>query len=320
MEFIQGFQSLNRKLRNPVLTIGNFDGVHLGHQKIIRQAVEQARSRQGECVAMTFRPHPLAYLRPQSQLKLITTYSEKRDLLSSLGVDIIIEQPFTPEFAEFSAQDFFQRIIVERVQPEAVIIGYDFGFGKNREGNVQTLKALGQAAGIEVTEVSQQSLAGEVISSSRIREHLLNGDMAKAKSFLGREFSYRGVVSRGAGRGKILGFPTANLNIGDFNDKLVIPFGVYVTHAVIDGVELPSVTNVGIRPTFVEGADFPAWVECHVLDFGSRPDFARGFYGKTLEVRFVRRLRPECKFADVEALKAAVLEDIRQARQILGVG
>jgi riboflavin kinase/FMN adenylyltransferase len=319
MDLVPGFQQLNRKLTSPVMTIGNFDGVHLGHQKIIRLAVEKARARRGECVAMTFRPHPLAYLRPHSELKLITTYAEKLDLLAALGVDVIIEQPFTPEFAELSAQEFFQKIILDQVKPEAIVIGYDFGFGKNREGNVKTLQAFSHPAGIEFNEVTQQQTAGEVISSSRIREHLLRGDVDKAKLLLGREFSYRGTVSRGAGRGKNLGFPTANIRVADFQDKLVLPYGVYVTHAVIDGVELPSVTNVGVRPTFDVASEFPAWIECHVLGFGDRPELAQGFYGKTLEVRFVQRLREERRFANVEQLKEAVLQDIRRARQILGV-
>lgn len=318
MEVVQGYKHLPRVILHPVLTIGNFDGLHVGHQRMIQQAIDKARLRQGQCVAMTFTPHPQAVLRPDlPPPQRITTDEEKRDLFAALGVDILIEQPFTRDFASITAEEFFETVIDRAIRAEAIVIGYDFGFGKNREGSIRTLTELANQRGIELTLVSAQVLSSEnreVISSSKVRDCLLKGDLESAHAFLGREFSYRGVVVTGDGRGRKIGFPTANLQLvgTGVESKLSLPHGVYVTRAVIQGEVLPSVTNIGIRPTFSIGSsNFPSCIECHILD--STLDL----YGQEIEVRFVKRLREERKFAGVEELKAQIAQDVRKAREVL---
>lgn len=318
MEVVQGFKHLPRVILHPVLTIGNFDGLHVGHQRIIQQAIQKARALQGQCVAMTFTPHPQSVLRPDLPLpQRITTDEEKRTLFAELGVDLLIEQPFTQDFASISAEEFFETVIDRTIGAEAIVIGYDFGFGKNREGSIRTLTELARHRGIELTLVSAQVLSPEnreVISSSRVRDYLLKGELKSANALLGREFSYRGVVVTGDGRGRKIGFPTANLQLvgTGVESKLTLPHGVYVTRAFIEGKEYPSVTNIGIRPTFSsESTYFPLCIECHLLD--SNLDL----YGQEIEIRFVTRLREERKFAGIAELKAQIVEDIRCAREVL---
>lgn len=314
MEVVQGFSHLSVPLIHPVLTIGNFDGVHVGHQRMIRLAVEKARARHGQCVVITFSPHPQEVLRPDlPPPPRITTEEEKREIFASLGVDLLIEQPFTREFASTSAREFFETILCSRVQAEAIVIGYDFGFGKNREGSIQTLTQLANQKGMELTLVSAQVLNprdSEVISSSKIRELLIQGKLEQANALLGREFSYRGKVVQGDGRGRKIGFPTANLRFVE-SAKLSLPYGVYVTRAIVDGKEYPSVTNIGRRPTFFSDfGDFPAWIECHLLDLDL------DLYDRQLEVRFLARLREEKKFENIAALKVQISEDIAKAWQL----
>ncbi len=319
MEVIRGFELVNRSWPHVVVTIGNFDGVHRGHQKILGLAVEQARVRNGTSIAFTFRPHPQISLRPERELHLLCSYEEKLDLIAACGIDITIEQPFSREFSTTNPEQFFSEVLLKRLSAEAIVVGYDFGFGKERGGHLQILEELCKRAGVQLTIVQAQQESGTVVSSSRVRAHLLAGEVEEANHLLGREFTYRGVVVRGEGRGRKIGFPTANLRL---EHKLVLPWGVYATKAVLeDGVILPSVTNVGVRPTFKapEGQEptshekgFPALIETHVL--GSDLDL----YGRTLQVRFVKRLREERKFSGVDALKAQIALDAVEARQILG--
>jgi len=299
---------------HPVLTIGNFDGVHIGHQRIIRLAVEKARQLQGQCVAMTFTPHPQEILRPGQVSSLrITTDEEKIELLERLGVDVLIEQPFDRDFAAMLPQEFFEKVICQTVRAESIVIGYDFGFGKDRQGSIQTLFELSKKQGIELTQVPVQTLESsrsEVISSSRVREFLLKGQIESANALLGHEFLYRGIVVHGDGRGRKIGFPTANLKLIGTGTKFSLPNGVYVTRALIEGKAYPSVTNIGVRPTFQKEND-GACVECHILDSQELD-----LYGHQLEIRFLSRLREEKKFAGVDELKMQIVEDIRRAEGV----
>lgn len=318
METVRGIRSLNKSLPHAVLTIGNFDGVHLGHQRIIGLAVEKARALGGTAVAYTFRPHPQVALRPGANVQLLLTYDEKLEWLAALGLDMTIEEPFSREFSTVAPQEFFTDVILRRLNAEAIVVGYDFAFGKERAGTLQALEEFCKKAGVELTVVAPQRASAEVVSSSRIRQHLAAGEVDNAAALLGREFFYRGVVVRGEGRGRKLGFPTANLKI---ENKLTLPYGVYATWAVLDGQRLPSVTNVGVRPTFTtqaagggptDGHELPALVETHLLDT------TQDLYGKTLEVRFVKRLREERRFPGIDALKAQISADASQARVLLG--
>jgi len=309
MEVVRGFQALARTLKHPVVTIGNFDGVHLGHQHIIRLAQEKARARGGSTVVYTFRPHPQVALRPGANIQLLSTYDEKLEMLASLGVDLTIEEPFSREFSTITSERFFTDVLLHRLNAEAIVVGYDFAFGKGREGHLETLEAFCQKSGVELTVVQPQRVGPEVVSSSRVRQHLLAGDLDSANQLLGREFFYRGVVVRGEGRGRKIGFPTANLKL---ENKIAIPYGVYVTWALLGDRRFPSVTNVGVRPTFESDNELPAVIETYLLDQ------TIDLYGNTLEVRFVRRLRAEKKFSGIDELKTQIAKDVTEARGVLG--
>ncbi len=319
MEVVRGFEQLQKVPPRVVVTIGNFDGVHLGHQRILKLAVEQARSLSGTSLAFTLKPHPQISLRPERELHLLCSYDEKLRLIEEAGIDVTIEQPFSREFSTTDPEQFFSEVLLKRLNSVAIVVGYDFGFGKGREGHLAALEGWCKKAGVRLTVVQAQQQDGEVVSSSRIRAHLLAGEVELASKLLGREFCYRGVVVRGEGRGRKIGFPTANLRL---EQKLVLPWGVYATRAVLDdGTVFPSVTNIGIRPTFrspdgqsltAHEREFPALIETHLLDT------TMDLYGRSLEVRFVKRLREEKKFSGMEALKAQIVLDAEGARQILG--
>jgi riboflavin kinase/FMN adenylyltransferase len=319
METFRGIQTISCSFSQPVVTIGNFDGVHLGHQQIIRLAIEKAKSRGGTSIAYTFRPHPQQALNPGAHLQLLTTYDEKLELLGQTGLDVTVEEPFSREFSTVSPNEFFNEMLLKRLGARAIVVGYDFAFGKERQGHLQALEELCRGAGVELTVVSPQRVDGEVASSSKIRQHLLAGEVENATRLLGREFHYRGIVVKGEGRGRKLGFPTANLQI---ENKLTLPYGVYATwarcEALFPGQLLPSVTNVGVRPTFQstasseEGAkELPALVETHLFDR------TVDLYGNIFEVRFVKRLREERRFPNVEALKSQIFADAALAKSLL---
>jgi riboflavin kinase/FMN adenylyltransferase len=245
-------------------------------------------------------------------VQLLTTYDEKLELLAAQGLDAVIEEPFSREFSTVAPHEFFTDVILRRLSAQAIVVGYDFAFGKERAGTLQALEEFCKGAGVELTVVPPQRADTEVVSSSRIRQHLKTGEVEAASALLGREFFYRGVVVKGEGRGRKIGFPTANLKL---ENKLALPYGVYATWAVLDGKRMPSVTNIGVRPTFQgAGPELPALVETHLL--GQTIDL----YGKELEVRFVCRLREERKFPGIEALKAQIAQDAGEAAHILAAG
>ncbi len=309
--FVAGVSQLSNPPSRAVVTIGNFDGVHLGHQTIIAAAVEQAKARGGVSIAFTFKPHPRLALNPADPVPLLCTYSEKIDLLGKAGIDLVVEEPFSREFSTTSPETFFSDVLLRRLNAEAIVVGYDFAFGKERSGGLAALEASCKAARVQLTVIPPQRAGSEIVSSSAIRAHLLKGDLPAGNRLLGREFSYTGVVVRGEGRGRKLGFPTANLQL---ENKLALPYGVYATWAVTGGRLHPSVTNVGVRPTFGPAPgneDLPALVECHLLDASI------DLYGSALEVRFVERLREERKFPSIDALKAQISADAGQARALL---
>lgn len=300
------------------VTIGNFDGVHLGHQEIIRTTLQKAGSDGLEPVAFTFRPHPQSVLRPDRAPALLLTYDEKRELLLSHGIQRVVEQPFDPAFAATSPEGFFAQTLVGREKARQIIVGYDFTFGRERTGHLQVLQDLCDRAGVGLTVVAPRRLEQEVVSSSVIRGLLLAGQVRDAARLLGRPFFYQGPVARGDQRGRKLGFPTANLGVGG---KLLLPLGVYATWAWVDGEKFPSVTNIGVRPTFADPSGGAASggpvCETHVLDASGRwsPD---GLYSRELRVEFMGRIREEKKFAGLAELSAQIAQDSGSARQILG--
>jgi riboflavin kinase/FMN adenylyltransferase len=289
-----------------VVAIGNFDGVHLGHQQII----SVAKSLKKDCAVtvLTFNPHPTIELRPQAPLKLLMTYEEKRMQLEHYGVDFCVEEPFDAQFSQTTAHDFFHVILKERLKAVAIIVGEDFSFGHRREGNLDLMRKFCQETGTILKVVPAVMVEGAPVSSSRIRDCLAAGDLKTAQNFLGKSFFYRGEIVHGDKRGRTLGFPTANMKC---EEKFPLLPGVYVTSVSWRNQVYPSVTNIGTRPTFQNSEHhglIPLRIETHILD----QDF--DLYGETLEVCFEKHLRPEKKFSSIQELVTQIKADTFLAR------
>ena len=291
-----------------VITIGNFDGVHLGHQTLFRKVKERARAVGGQSVVITFDPHPIKLMRPDKQLPLLTTTAQKIKLLADLEVDVIIIHPFTPEFGAMPAREFVQYYLVQRLRAREVVIGHDYRFGRNREGNIALLQTLGAEFGFPVHVVDAIQINNTVVSSTLIRNLIREGKVSAAQVFLGRPYEVTGEVIRGHGRGaRLLGFPTANLAVD--NGLLVPAAGIYAVRVELRGQIFPAVANIGICPTF---NNQELSLEVFLMDFD------QDIYGAELAVQFVQRLRDEQRFADVPALVAQIKRDVAAARQIIG--
>lgn len=308
IKIFKGHQEVHQNFSSVVLTIGNFDGLHLGHRQIIESVITKAKSIAGTSVVYTFRPHPQEILGPNNQIDLINTYDEKLMLLSQMGVDIVIEQPFNREFSSTSAENFLRDIIVKKLCPKAIHVGYDFGFGKDRAGSLEVLTKLCKEEDVDLVICKPVKIGDSICSSTRVRECLRSGDVKGANGLLGREFFYRGLVIRGNGRGKKIGFATANVHS---DAKLMVKEGVYATRAVHNGKVFESVTNIGRQPTFNLDNPVPVVMETHFLGFD------KDIYGETIEVRLVERIRDEKKFSGVDELIVQIGKDIELAKKIL---
>ncbi len=294
-------------LQNSWLTIGVFDGVHRGHQEIVAKLTAGAHGNGAPAVVLTFWPHPGLVLGKRKKLKCLTMPDERADLLGALGVDAVITQPFTPEFANFSSLDFM-RLVSKRLDLRSLWIGYDFALGHNRTGDFERLSELGKELGYGVQAIGPVKNGTGVLSSSLIRQRVQNGDMTHATKSLGRFYALSGPVVHGDGRGRKINIPTANI---DYSKEKVIPaFGVYACWAWIGEQKRPAAVNIGINPTFTPDKETPN-VEAHLLDF------SRDLYGEELKLEFVGRLRDEMKFEGVEALLEQIHADIRETREIL---
>ncbi|MEW6057207.1 MAG: bifunctional riboflavin kinase/FAD synthetase [Bdellovibrionota bacterium] len=308
MKIFRGHAEVDQKFSCPIVTIGNFDGLHLGHRRIIEDVLKQARQKGGTSVVYTFRPHPHLALAPDEDLQLINTYDEKIDLLREIGVDVVVEEPFSREFSTNSPEFFFNDILVGKLSANTIYVGYDFGFGKNRAGSLELLKKLCAGRGIELVVTEPFKINGETCSSSRIRNYIKDGNVSAASELLGRPFFYRGLVIRGQGRGHKIGFATANVHT---ESKLRVKEGVYATFAVYGGKRYLSVTNVGRQPTFNKSDDAPVAVETHLFDFD------QDIYGEVLEVQMVERIRDEVRFGGIDELVAQIRKDAEVAKKIL---
>ena len=305
MRIIRDFNELTVPLPGAVVTIGNFDGVHLGHREIFRSVVRKARATGGTSVVLTFVPHPLKILAPERAPRLINTYAEKERLIEASCIDVLICVPFTREVAGLSAARFVEEILVGRIGVRHLIVGYDYAFGRNREGNADFLIRMGTNLGFSVEVLAPIARQGEVYSSTRIRRFLAEGKVAEAVALLGRHFTLEGEVVHGAKRGAALGFPTANLA----TEKEILPCpGVYAVKVRRGQELLDGVVNIGSNPTF--GGETVS-VEVHLLDFQGR------IYGETLRLCFIARLRGERRCADPACVAAAIRADIGRAREIL---
>jgi len=308
MELIEDLNQIKAPFHNAVVTIGNFDGVHKGHQALLKQVIETGARIGGTSIAITFEPHPLRAL-GLSTPPLITRRDQKIELLESSGIDVLLCLPFDKAFAQISAQEFIEDILVKKIGMKTIIIGPDYNFGKNRTGNVELLKAKGGELGYETIVpdwIRDVEIDKKRISSTRIRKAVMDGHVDRAKHYLGRFYQIRGKVIKGRKRGgSQLGFPTANIKL---HDELCPKFGVYaVTVETIYG-KFKGVANIGFSPTFGDGI---FTIEVHILDF------KEDIYGSRIRVNMVKRLRDEIKFSSIAQLSDQIRKDIEKAKEIL---
>jgi riboflavin kinase/FMN adenylyltransferase len=284
--------------REPVYaTIGNFDGVHLGHQAILESVIHAARSRSAPSLLISFDPHPLAVVAPSRGPKLLQTRRQKLEAIEATGVDGMLLLPFDRELAALTGEEFFEAYLTERIRFAGIHVGSNFRFGHARGGDVRLLETIGAKLGFSVRAVPPVTIDGETVSSSAIRAAIDEGDVARAGAMLGRPFAVTGEVVRGEGRGRLLDFPTANVAV----DNETIPArGVYVTETLAFASRFPSITNVGVRPTF---GGTTLSVESHLIDVDE------DLYGERVEVRFLARLRDEQKFAGPAELADQIARD-----------
>lgn len=289
------------------LTIGSYDGLHLGHQLILKEMVKQAHRAGCTAVALTFFPNPGTVLRGMSGRFYLTDPDEKAALMSELGVDLLVTIPFTRELASQSAADFVSKL-KQSLGLEQMWVGFNFTLGRNREGDIPTLTRLGEVFGYRLKVTEPLQIEGEIVSSSLIRGLLSSGEVEKAARMLGRPYSIPGEVVPGDGRGRTIGIPTANLDT--WPERIIPASGVYATWAWPGAIRFPSVTNIGVRPTFTPG-ETTQHVEAHLLDYH------QDLYGRNLRLEFAARLRGEQRFTSVDALRQQIQADIQQARGIL---
>ncbi|EHO15173.1 MULTISPECIES: bifunctional riboflavin kinase/FAD synthetase [Myroides] len=289
-----------------VATLGTFDGVHVGHQMIIKKLVDSAKANGGESLVLTFFPHPRMVLKQDNSIRLLNTIEEKKELLKGLGLDNLVIQKFDLEFAQLSAEEFVKQVLVDKFNISKIIIGYDHRFGKNRTADIHDLKAFGEKYGFEVEEISAQEIDHVSISSTKIRVALEeDGNMMLANEFLGYEYYFSGTVVHGKKLGRKLGFPTANIVV-DEDYKLIPENGVYVVESELNGVKVMGMMSVGINPTF---ADHPYTIEVNYLDWDG------DLYDQKLKVRILDRIRDELKFSGLDELIAKLKDDERVTRE-----
>jgi riboflavin kinase / FMN adenylyltransferase len=305
MAVISDLQKLTEPLINPVLTIGNFDGVHKGHLALFDMVKERAKSIDGQSALMTFDPHPIKVMKPGNGPPLITLTRQKLELIEDANIDVIFCIPFTKEFASISASEFVQDILVDRIGVKEVVVGYDYTFGQGRKGDIGLLQEMGQTLGFMVHVVEPVHVGDKLVSSTSIRKLVQDGNLSEAKQLLGRDYQILGTVVRGKNRGgRLLGFPTANLEL---IDELVPKLGVYAVNVIVGGQSYNGVTNIGYNPTFGKG---PFSVETHILDF------EENLLGKSIQVRFVKRLRDERPFGSIKDLADQIGRDVLSAREL----
>jgi riboflavin kinase/FMN adenylyltransferase len=308
MRIVRGLDQYPADAPPSVVAQGTFDGIHLGHQAVIRTAVERARTLGVRPVAVTFDPNPLAVLRPAEAPPELLPLEERLDRIAELGPDVCLVIPFTTQFAEVEADAYVKDVLLGLLRAREIVVGFNHAFGRGARGTPELLARTAGAAGVSVHVVPPLRVDGHAVSSTSIREALRQGDVRQAASFLGRPYALRGVVARGAARGRTLGFPTANLTAPP---GLPLADGVYAARAEWDGRSAPAVVNVGVRPT-VDGAT--RLVEAHLL--GVSPDL----YGRALTLAFLHRIRSERRFDSVDALRAQIAADAAIARRLLGDG
>lgn len=306
MRIIKDLSEISHPLKNAVVTIGNFDGVHIGHQALFSLVIEKAKSIDGTSVVITFEPHPIRVIKSNKHFQLITLYEQKVELISATGIDTLICITFTREFAATTARTFVKEILCDKIGMKAIVVGQDYSFGRKREGDIFLLKEMAVTNGFEVIISGWIEVEGGRISSTEIRNMVREGRVEEAEKLLGRHYQVRGTVIRGRDRGgRLLGFPTANLTL---YDELCPKGGVYAVTVEYNDITYKGVANIGYSPTFDNG-EFS--VEVHILDFD------QDIYDRPIRVNFIQRLRGEKKFPGPEALSAQISLDIEKARELL---
>ncbi len=306
MDCIESLDQITTPFKNAVITIGNFDGVHIGHQALFHEVIERADAINGTSIAMTFTPHPQRVLNQNNRPALITLYEQKKELIARTGIDVLISVPFTRAFADIPARAFVEDLLVRKIGMKAIVVGQDYSFGRNREGNIDYLKQHASSLGYEVIVagwIQDAQTRALRVSSTRIRKLVMAGKMPAARQLLGRYYQVRGVVTPGRGRGgKLLGCPTANITL---QDELAPENGVYVVTVTWQNRKYPGVANIGYSPTF---DDHIFTVEIHIIDFD------KDIVGEKITVDFIERIRGEKKFASLAALSEQIARDIDVAR------
>jgi len=308
MKIFDHLDKIREPFKNAVITIGNFDGVHIGHQALFHEVIEKAETIDGTSIAMTFEPHPIRVLKQNGHPPLITLYEQKAELIERTGIDVLICVPFTEAFASLSADQFIRDLLIKKIGMKAIVVGEDYRFGKNREGNLDMMRSYGPDYGFTVIVAdwikTSRGFAGR-ISSTKIRELVTDGHMTEAAKMLGRYYQIRGRVVTGRDRGgKLLGIPTANINL---YDELCPKTGIYAVTVECRGNHHNGVANIGYSPTF---EDHEFTVEVHILDFNDN------IYGKKIRVNFIKRIRDEIKFSNISALIDQIKKDVAAAREI----
>ncbi|MGQ9509999.1 MAG: bifunctional riboflavin kinase/FAD synthetase [Thermodesulfobacteriota bacterium] len=308
MEIIKGIENLTRPLRNPVITLGNFDGVHLGHQKIFKRVLEEAQRINGEGIVITFEPHPLRVLNPERFLPLLSPFRKKMFLIEATGIQTVLCLEFSLNFSKLSASEFIEKILVNQINVKKVIIGYNYHFGNQKGGDVETLIRDGKRFGFDVEVVEGVKINQTPVSSSRIRELLQKGMVEEASILLGRDYPVIGNVIKGTGRGKDLGFPTANL---ERSEELYPKTGVYAVEVIWREKHFDGVANVGTNPTFnplgEKRGDLT--LEVYILNLD------QDLYGEEIQVNFKRRIRDEIRFNSSQELVDQIKKDVLWAKE-----
>lgn len=306
------FTDLNNyiKQENAVVTVGTFDGLHPGHLKIMEKMKSIASTVNGKTIVITFDPHPRSIVSKNFDLKLLTSLDEKKKILEKTGIDQLILINFTEEFSQLTSDQFIKQYLVEKIGVVHMVVGHDHKFGKDRLGDEDKLRKLGMMYNFDVTAVPPENMDGELISSTKIRNYLLEGRIDKANLLLGRNYSFSGVVVKGAQRGRVLGFPTANLKLDD-QHKAIPKKGVYIVSCSCGQENLYGIMNIGYRPTFENRNELV--IEVHILNFD------REIYGRELSIDFIHRLRDEKKFATKEELIHQIEEDKKKAVELINV-
>ncbi|KAA3652906.1 MAG: bifunctional riboflavin kinase/FAD synthetase [Bacteroidetes bacterium] len=308
MKVYHGIDSFVKR-NKAVVTTGTFDGVHIGHRKILNRLIEVAQKNDAETVLLTFFPHPRMVLNPDSDLQLLNTIDEKVKLLEKAGIEHLIIHPFTKKFSRISSLEFVRDILVNQLGTKKLVIGYDHHFGRNREGSFEHLMEFGPLYGFEVEEIPAQEIEDVNVSSTKIRNALLSGDIQTAMHYLGQPYSLTGTVVKGQQLGRELGFPTANLKI-DKHYKLIPAHGVYAVYVKFSGQKYHGMMNIGFRPSISDQKD-QLTIEVNIFDFNDM------IYGQTIQVELMQRIRDEKKFETRELLTQAIRNDQQRVKQIL---